>query len=119
MVELSLEAGSLILKVKGLDRLWAFRSRLEIPLAHIKGVRADPSVAMGWRRGIRAAGTHVPGVLVAGTFYQDGKRVFWDVHRADKTIVFDLDDDRYDQLIVEVADPARAVERVRNALAGT
>jgi hypothetical protein len=117
MVELSLEHDSLILKVKGLDRLWAFRSRLEIPLAHIKGVRADPSVANGGRRGIRAAGTRVPGVLVAGTFYQDGKRVFWDVHRAENTIILDLDDDRYDQLIVEVADPATAVARVRDALA--
>jgi len=29
----------------------------------------------------------VPGVITAGTFYQDGKRVFWDVHHPEKAIV--------------------------------
>ena len=23
---------------------------------------------------------HLPGVITAGTFYQEGERVFWDVH---------------------------------------
>jgi len=32
------------------------------------------------------------------TFYQDGKRVFWDVHYPEKTIVIDLHGERYNEL---------------------
>ncbi len=55
-------------------------------------------------------------MLTAGTFYQDGKRVFWDVHHPEKVVVIDLKDERYQQLIVEVADPEVSVEMVRSVL---
>ncbi len=109
MVDLSIEGGSLMLHVRGADKLWAFKSSLEIPLQHVVGIRADPSVARGWRHGWRVPGTNLPGVITAGTFYQDGKRVFWDVHNPDQTVVIDLRDERYNQLVVEVADPDAAV----------
>ena len=69
-----------------------------------------------WWHGLRMSGTNIPGVLTAGTFYQDGKRVFWDVHNPDKTVVLELKDERYNELIVEVADPNAAVELVKSAL---
>ena len=115
MVELSIEQGNLTLHVKGADKLWAFKSSLQIPLAHVAGVRADAQAARGWWHGIRLPGTNLPGVITAGTFYQDGKRVFWDVHNPDKTIIIDLHDERYNQLIVEVADPSAAVNLIQSA----
>ena len=116
MVDLSIAEGKLTLHVRGADKLWAFKSSLEIPLVHIAGVRADPEVARGWYHGIRMPGTNVPGVMTAGTFYQDGKRVFWDVHHPGKTIVIDLHDERYNELVVEVDDPDAAVKLIQNAL---
>ena len=116
MVDLSVAAGKLTLHVRGADKLWAFKSSLEIPLVHIAGVRRDPEVARGWWHGIRMPGTNVPGVITAGTFYQDGKRIFWDVHHPEKTIVIDLHDERYNELVVEVDDPDAAVELVKAAL---
>jgi hypothetical protein len=61
-------------------------------------------------------GTNVPGVITAGTFYQDGRRVFWDVHDPEKTVAIDLHDERYSQLIVEVADPDAAIKLIQSAL---
>jgi hypothetical protein len=61
-------------------------------------------------------GTNVSGVLTAGTFYQDGKRVFWDVHNPANTVVIELKDERYNELIVEVADQKATVELVKSAL---
>ena len=116
MVDLSIAEGKLTLHVRGADKLWAFKSSLEIPLVHIAGVRADPKAARGWYHGIRMPGTNVPGVITAGTFYQDGKRVFWDVHNPDNTVVIELKDERYNELIVEVADPKAAGELVKAAL---
>lgn len=116
MVDLSIADGKLVLNVRGADKLWAFKSSLEIPLQHISGIRADPSIAQGYWHGIRVPGTHIPGVIIAGTFYQDGKRIFWDVHDPENTIVLDLHDERYNELIVEVASPLETVAIVQAAL---
>ena len=116
MVDLSVAEGKLTLHVRGADKLWALKSSLEIPLVHIAAVRSDPEIARGWYHGIRIPGTNVPGVITAGTFYQDGKRVFWDVHHPEKTIVIELHDERYSQLIVEVEDPEAAVRLIQEAL---
>lgn len=118
MVDLSISQGKLILHVRGADKLWAFKSSLEIPLAHVGGIRCDPSVAHGWSHGLRMPGTNIPGVLTAGTFYQDGNRVFWDIHNPDNAVVIELRDEQYSQLVVEVADPKAAVELVKAALPG-
>ncbi len=116
MVDVSISGGNLELRVHGADKLWALKSSLEIPLRHIAGIRADPSIAHGWWHGIRLPGTSIPGVLTAGTFYQHGKRIFWDVHDPENTVVIELRDERYDELIVEVADSQITVEQIRAAL---
>ncbi len=116
MVEIAVSGGNLVLHVRGADQLWALKSSLEIPLAHVAGIKADSEAAKGWWHGVRMPGTNIPGVLTAGTFYQDGKWVFWDVHHPDKVVVIDLKDERYQQLIVEVADPEAAVQLVRSVL---
>ena len=102
--------------VRGADKLWTFKSSLEIPLAHIVEIRADPAIAHGWWHGLRMPGTNIPGVLTAGTFYQDGKRVFWDLHDPAETVVMELKDERYNELIVEVADTAAAIKLLRDSL---
>ncbi len=116
MVDLSIAEGKLTLHVRGSDKLWALKSSLEIPLIHIASVRADPQIARGWYHGIRMPGTNVPGVITAGTFYQNGKRVFWDVHHPEKSIVIELRDERFNELVVEVADPDAAVRLIQDAL---
>ena len=115
-MDLSIAEGKLTLHVRGADKLWALKSSLEIPLIHIAAVRADPEAARGWYHGIRMPGTNVPGVITAGTFYQDGKRVFWDVHHPEKTIVIDLHDERYNELVVEVDDPQAAIRLIQSTL---
>ena len=105
MAEVELTENALIVHVRGMDRLWTLKSRLEIPLSHVAGAEADPQIAREWHKGIRAAGTHVPGVGTAGTFYQEGERVFWDVHDPENTVVIRLRDERYARLVIEVDDP--------------
>jgi hypothetical protein len=116
MVDLAVGEGKLKLRVQGADKLWAFKSALEIPLVHIAGVRADPEIARGWWHGVRMPGTNIPGAITAGTFYQDDKRIFWDVHNPANTVVITLRDERYDELIVEVSDPPAALKMIQDAL---
>lgn len=116
MVALSIEDGVATFEVEGADKLWALKSRLQIPLAHVRGARIDPEIARGWWHGLRAPGTSVPGIITAGTFYQHGKRVFWDVHDPSHVIVVELVDERYDELVIEVEDPAIAVATIAAAV---
>jgi hypothetical protein len=113
VVDLEVREGRLILHVRGADQFWALKSSLEIPLQHLAGVRADAEIARGWWHGLKLIGTDLPGVLWAGTFYQHGKRIFWDVHNPENTIVIELTHEKYAELIVEVADPGAAVEMIR------
>ena len=89
------------------------------PLAHITGVEADPSQVGRWWHGFKVMGTDVPGFFAAGTFYQHGGLVFWDVRHFEHTIVVTLDHERYSKLIVEVQDPDEVVARLRASLTGT
>ena len=52
----------------------------------------------------------------AGTFYFHGELVFWDVRDPANTIIISMEHERYKKLIIEVADPAASVERLRAAL---
>ena len=56
-------------------------------------------------------------MIVAGTFRQDGERVFWDVHDRSKAVVVELHDDTYTRLVVQVADPRATVDLVERACA--
>jgi|SRR5579862_7232667 len=116
MVDVSVDGDRAIFLVEGFDKLWALRSRLEIPLAHITGVTVDPAQARGWWHGFRLMGTNVPGVLAAGTFYFHGELVFWDVHDPDQTVIISLTHERYKKLIIEVADPAATVARLSGSI---
>ena len=116
MAEVELAEDTLIVHVRGMDQLWALRSRLEIPLSHVVGAQADPQEARGWWPGIRTGGTQLPGVITAGTFYQEGERVFWDVHNPEKTVVIKLKDERYARLVVEVENPPATVAAIEEAL---
>jgi hypothetical protein len=115
MVAVSIEGDRAVFQVEGLDKLWALRSRLEIPLAHISKVEIDPDQAKGWWHGLRLAGTYVPGLLTAGMFYFHGELVFWDVHDPAKTIIISLEHETYRKLIIEVADPVMAAAELRSA----
>ena len=92
MATISINGSDLTIDVQGLDKLWTLKSQLTIPMAHVRGATADPSIASE-SKGWRGPGAHIPGVIVAGTFHQEGKRVFWDVHNKDKAVVIELEDD--------------------------
>jgi len=117
MVTISVEGDRLVLAVEGWDKLWALRSRLEIPLAHIRGAHAEPDVSIGLFTGLKLAGTHVPGVLSAGTFVHRDGLVFWDVHHPERAIVIDLEHEHYRRLMVEVEDPPAAVRAIESGMA--
>ena len=116
MVRLEIVAGSLVLHVVGLDQLWSFKSQLTIPLVHVQAVQPVPNEAKQWFHGLRAPGTNIPGVIVAGTYYDGNGCAFWDVHDAENAIEISLHDERFKRLVVEVEDPAASIALLRDAI---
>jgi len=115
MVDVSINASRAIFNVEGLHKLWAIKSRIEIPLTHITGVEVNHEQVGQWWHGFKLIGTDAPGLFAAGTFYYHGELVFWDVHDTTKTIIVSLEHERYKKLIVEVADPVAAARTLNEA----
>jgi hypothetical protein len=108
--------GELIVEVEGINRIWALRCQLELPLAHVVGAAVD-----GVPGRIRAVqlpdASHELQVLGAAAFVHDGDRVAWGVRDPGHTIVITLADVDYPRLVVEVDEPLDAVDRINEALA--
>lgn len=115
MARVSIDDTDLIIEIEGMDKLWALQSRLTIPLANVRGATADPGIAKD-PKGLRAPGTHLPGVITAGTFHADGERVFWDVRDPAGAVVVELRDERFARLVIEVTDPRATVTLIEQAV---
>lgn len=105
---------TLLVEPTGLDKLWSFTRRLVIPLAHVRGATIDPD-AVAEPKGLRHPGLAVPGKW-AGTFAKDGDTCFWNVSGRRRTIVVQLDREKYQRLYLTVADPRSTVDAINAAL---
>ena len=106
----------LVVDINGPDKLMALKSRLEIPIENLTGVRPGADEARRWLHEMHFGGTHIPNHISAGTFYWWGEWSFWDVHDANKTIAIELRDHHYRKLVLEVGDPDGAIELIDSAI---
>jgi hypothetical protein len=118
MVRIEIDGDHLDIQVQGQHKFWALKSSLRVPLADIRDVRQDPERATRFFPGLKVPGTHIPFVYTAGTYYQsDFRPDFWSVRHPDHAIVIQCGDHAaYDEIIVEVEDPAETVDRIRKAM---
>ena len=100
----------------GWHTLWAFKDQLIIPSANILKVYHAPDTKLGWWMGWRIPGTHLPGIIVAGTYYRNKKKSFWDVVNTENTIVLELNNFRYNEIHVEVENPAETIRLVQEQM---
>jgi len=116
MIKPTIKNNKLILEVEGADKVWSLRSHLELDISHIINVRVDSSIINKSYHGLKAPGTNIPHVITAGTFYQDGKKVFWDIHHPEKAVIILLEDETYNELVIEVENPESFVNQLQGAI---
>jgi hypothetical protein len=119
MVDIDVEGQYLVVRVRGFSRVWALRRRIRVPLASIRAANVAPDAVHGMWKGLRMPGTHLPNLIVAGTYYKQGERRFYDVRRGGPAIELELEGASYDRIIVQVRDADDAVRRIRAAAPST
>ena len=113
MNRVTITATTLVVEPRGLDKMWSFTRRIEVPLAHVRGATFDPG-ANHERKGIRSPGLAVVGKW-SGTFRKDGDRSFWNVSAPGRTIVIELTDESWDRLFLTVEEPRHLVDEINAA----
>jgi len=98
----------------GWHTLWCLKGEITILKANIIKVYAAPNTKLGWWHGWRMPGMHIPGFIVAGTYYYRKKKYFWDVVNVKNTIVLELKNFKYDELHIEVEDPQAAIQLIKD-----
>lgn len=111
MVTISIKDKEMVLAVKGMHKLWALKSEMIIPIEQVAEARLNNNEVVkpeGWR----APGAYIPGLIVAGTYRAHGDKVFWDVVNPNKSIIINLKNSEYTQLILEVENPETIVNEI-------
>ena len=114
MNTVTVNEATLIVEPMGLDKLWSFKRRLEIPLAHVRGATCDSGIN-NEPKGIRVPGLSLPGKW-SGTFRREEENSFWNVSTSGATVVIELAEEDFTRLILTVDDPHEIVEVINAAI---
>jgi hypothetical protein len=114
MTAVTIDGETIRVSLEGMDKIWALKRELEIPLAHVRAAAVAPAGIKPW--GIRAPGTSIPGRYRAGTWRGSGTKEFWNVRDDEKALVLDLDGDEYTRVVIETAEPNEVVAAIESAM---
>lgn len=98
-MQLTLNQNQLVIQLEWYEQLWAFtlHNSIAIPLAHlVQPTTEEPQSS--WTD-IRAPGTHLPGVIKAGTYYTRRGREFWYV-TAQSFLSLELREEPYQKIVL-------------------
>ncbi|HCN74643.1 PH domain-containing protein [Pseudolactococcus plantarum] len=98
---LTIEKDRLIIEPKGLDKIWSFTNKIEIPFKNIISVSIDKKIT-NERKGIRLLGLATFSKW-SGTFISKKEKNFWNVTRTETPIVIALRNEKFKRLIIGVA----------------
>ncbi len=97
---LSIENNELMIVPKGLDKIWSFTNKIEIPFKNIISVSIDKKI-INERKGIRLLGLATFNKW-SGTFISKKEKNFWNVTRKETPMVIELRNEKFKRLIIGV-----------------
>lgn len=116
MPRLELTERELIVHLTAWESIWALGRSFSVPLAQVRGATEDNGFG-GKALGLRIPGTHIPGLIAAGTFIKDGDMQFVYITRKLKTMVIELTGNEWARLVIGVPDVRGEVARINAAVA--
>jgi len=117
MTKITIKDGCVHIVMKGVHKILALKSSMNIPLGHIKSIEVRPPEAHDWFHGLKV-GTNYPGVVTDGTFFSTNGTSFFNITDADKTIALHLHDETYQHVYVQAVDetPEALAQRIQQAV---
>ena len=115
--KISVENDNLVFTLTGVDRVLALKSKLTIPLKHIKSV-STAKADWNYFKMLKVAGTRIPELVVDGRFLSKEGLLFYEMHDPDKCITVELEDEKYKKVVFEVSDKEDTAKMIQDALDG-
>jgi len=107
MTKVEIEAVKVRISLSGWDKIFALRGELEFDRNSIIKVYAKPHDLKRpmWRN----PGTFLPRVIVAGRFHGKGRNEFWNTRYKEVGIVFDLEGEEFDRVVLDVVNAGELI----------
>ena len=119
MVTVDITPTEVVIRPRGLHRLWTLKREVRIPRRQLKRVEAGvaPDARARLSHSLRLPGTSVPWLITAGSYRSRGQWAFWDVvGGGEKAVTLTTEGHRYTELVVDVEEPAATVDAVKRAI---
>jgi hypothetical protein len=105
MATATIHDDTLLVELSRTERILTMHGSLAIPLEHVRGVSRD-HVRYPWFTALRV-GAAIPFVRIAGSLWNADGWVFYDYRDPDACVTFDLQDEHFHALVVQIDDPQR------------
>ncbi len=115
MVIIEKEKDKIVFDLTGFAEVLSSKKKMSIPIRNVKSAYQNEKYLNAWE-GSKVLGTHVPGELRAGTFKRNNMQYFWAAKNIKNTVIIDLADESFEQLILEVSNPAESIDLIDNAI---
>lgn len=114
-MQLSLNQSQLVIQMEWYEQLLAFtlHNPIVVPLDHLLQVTTEEP-ASRWTD-LRAPGTHLPGVIKAGTYYTRQGREFWYATVDHQFLVLELREEPYQKIVLTVENNQDWLDRITQA----
>ncbi len=115
MVTVLKKTEKIIFDLSGFSTSMVFKNRISVPIKNIRSAYQNAKYLETWE-GMKAPGKVIPDMLKAGTFQKNKMQYFWAVKDLKNTIIVDLINESYEQLILEVENPEECMDLINAAI---
>jgi len=113
--KIDIENDNLVFTLTGVDKVLALKSKLSIPLNHVKSVSTDQA-DWNYFKMLKVMGANIPGIIVDGMFLSKEGLLFYDMHDPNKCITVELENEKYKKVIFEVPDKVAVAKMIQERL---
>ena len=113
MPKIILDEKGVMIQLDGIQKILSLKGEIKIPWKSISKISGDKPK---WLIFTPKAGTNLPAVLMAGTFYRRNGKSFYYVRHLDKCITFSIKNHQFVEIVVEVRDKDKQLARLHDFL---
>jgi hypothetical protein len=113
--KIDIENDNLVFTLTGIDKVLALKSKLTIPLNHVKSV-STAKADWNYFKMLKVVGTRVPEILIDGIFVSKEGFLFYEMHDPNKCITVELENEKYKKVVFQVSDKKSTEKIIQDAL---